>query len=123
MRLLPVLAFGTLLPLAAHAAEPHSYAQPDQVQVTHLDLDLKLDFPHRELDGQATLKLDWKNPQAASLVLDTRDLKIAKIEALSADGKTITGAWKQASNSTQLIFARATNETEWTIPRPPPRPI
>ncbi len=41
---------------------------------------------------------------------------------LSDDGNTITGTWKQASNSTQLIFMRATNETEWTIPQPPPRP-
>jgi aminopeptidase N len=88
MRLLPALAFGTLmLPLAAYAADPHSYAQPDQVVVTHLDLDLKIDFPQRRLDGQATLKLDWKSPKAASLVLDTRDLKIAKIDALAADGK------------------------------------
>jgi aminopeptidase N len=88
MRLLPALAFGTLmLPLAAYAADSHSYAQPDQVVVTHLDLDLKIDFPQRRLDGQATLKLDWKSPKAASLVLDTRDLKIAKIDALAADGK------------------------------------
>jgi aminopeptidase N len=89
MRLLPALAFGTLmLPLAAYANDPNSYAQPDQVCVTHLDLDLTIDFPHKQLDGQATLKLDWKNPKAASLVLDTRDLKIAKIEALGANGKT-----------------------------------
>lgn len=89
MRLLPALAFGTLmLPLAAYATEPHSYAQPEQVRVTHLDLDLKLDFPQRQLEGQATLKLDWKNPTAQSLVLDTRDLKIAKIEALGANGQT-----------------------------------
>ncbi len=87
MRLLPALAFGTLmLPLAAYANDPNSYAQPDQVRVTHLDLDLHIDFPQRQLDGQATLKLDWKNPQAQSLVLDTRDLKIAKIEALGVDG-------------------------------------
>jgi leukotriene-A4 hydrolase len=103
MRLLPALAFGTLLlPLAAHAAEPHSYAQPDQVQVTHLDLDLKLDFPQRELDGQATLKLDWKNPQAPSLVLDTRDLKIAKIEAVGADGKTAPLNYVLAPRDKQL---------------------
>jgi leukotriene-A4 hydrolase len=103
MRLLPALALGTLLlPLAVHAAEPHSYAQPDQVQVTHLDLDLKLDFPHRELDGQATLKLDWKNPQAPSLVLDTRDLKIAKIEALAADGKTTPLKYALAPRDKQL---------------------
>ncbi len=89
MRLLPALAFGTLmLPLAAQANEPHSYAQPDQVVVTHLDLNLKVDFPHRQLDGQATLTLDWKNPKATTLVLDTRDLKIASIEAVDAKGKT-----------------------------------
>jgi aminopeptidase N len=88
MRLLPVLAFGTvLLPLAAHANDPYSYAQPNQVVVTHLDLDLKIDFPQHRLDGTATLKLDWKNPQAPALVLDTRDLKIARIEGLAADGK------------------------------------
>jgi len=102
MRLLSALAFGTLLPLAAHAAEPHSYAQPDQVVVTHLDLDLKLDFPHRELDGQATLKLDWKNPQAPSLVLDTRDLKIAKIESLGANGQTAPLSYVLAPSDKQL---------------------
>jgi leukotriene-A4 hydrolase len=88
MRLILIFAFGTLmLPLAAQAADPSSYAQPDQVVVKHLDLDLKVDFAHKQLDGQATLKLDWKNPAAASLVLDTRDLKIGKVEALAADGK------------------------------------
>jgi aminopeptidase N len=103
MRLLPALALGTLmLPLAARAADPHSYAQPDQVVVTHLDLDLKIDFPHKQLDGQATLKLDWKNPKAASLVLDTRDLKIAKIDALAADGKATPLKYALAPRDKQL---------------------
>ncbi|BFI94722.1 MAG: M1 family metallopeptidase [Rhodanobacter sp.] len=89
MRLLSFLALGTLaLPLAAHANDPDSYAQPDQVVVTHLDLDLKIDFPHRQLDGVATLKLDWKNPKAPALVLDTRALTIAAVDAVDADGKT-----------------------------------
>jgi aminopeptidase N len=90
MRLPSLLALGTLvLPLAAHAAtDPDSYAQPDQVVVKHLDLDLAIDFPRQQLDGQATLTLDWKNPAATSLVLDTRDLKIASIEAV--DGSKIT---------------------------------
>jgi leukotriene-A4 hydrolase len=103
MRLLSALVSSTLLlPWLAHAAEPHSYAQPDQVLVTHLDLNLKLDFPQRELDGQATLKLDWKNPQAPSLVLDTRDLKIAKIEAVAADGKTSPLKYALAPRDKQL---------------------
>ncbi len=87
MRMPAVLALGALLlPLAAHAADPHSYAQPDKVRVSHLDLDLTLDFPHKQLDGRATLTLDWKDPDAASLVLDTRDLTIASVQAIGANG-------------------------------------
>ncbi len=103
MRLLPALAFGSLmLPLAAQANDPNSYAQPDQVRVTHLDLDLRIDFPQRQLDGQATLKLDWKNPKAQSLVLDTRDLKIAKVEALAANGKATPLKYAMAPRDKQL---------------------
>jgi uncharacterized protein (TIGR03435 family) len=39
---------------------------------------------------------------------------------LSADGKTITGTWKQGPNSFPLTLARATPETEWAIPEAPP---
>jgi leukotriene-A4 hydrolase len=89
MRLFCLLAVAaSTMPLTALAADPYSYAQSDQVRVTHLDLDLTIDFPQRQLGGQATLKLDWKNPKAASLVLDTRDLNIASISSVSADGKT-----------------------------------
>jgi aminopeptidase N len=103
MRLLPVFTVAAfVLPVAAYAADPHSYAQPDVVRVTHLDLDLKLDFTKRELDGQATLKLDWKNPKARSLVLDTRDLKIASIEAVAADGKTSPLKYALAKRDKQL---------------------
>lgn len=38
---------------------------------------------------------------------------------LSADGKSISGTWKQASSSMSLVLERATPETEWTIPEPP----
>jgi len=39
---------------------------------------------------------------------------------LSPDGKTISGNWSQGPNPLPLNFARATPETEWTIPTPPP---
>ena len=103
MRLLPALALCALaLPLAAQANDPHSYAQPDQVVVTHLDLDLKIDFPHKQLDGVATLKLDWKNPKAPALVLDTRDLTIASIDAVDADGRTRALKYALAPASQEL---------------------
>jgi uncharacterized protein (TIGR03435 family) len=38
---------------------------------------------------------------------------------LSADGKSITGNWTQGS-PVPLNFERATPETEWAIPKPPP---
>ena len=87
MRLPSILVLALAFPAAALAADPHSYAQPDTVRVTHLDLDLTLDFGKRELAGQATLKLDWKAPGASDLVLDTRDLTIVRVEALGAGGK------------------------------------
>jgi uncharacterized protein (TIGR03435 family) len=41
---------------------------------------------------------------------------------LSADEKTINGTWSQGA-SQPLILTRATPETAWTIPTPPPPPV
>jgi bla regulator protein blaR1 len=40
---------------------------------------------------------------------------------ISSDGKSITGTWKQGTNPLSLVFERATPETAWAIPEPPPR--
>jgi uncharacterized protein (TIGR03435 family) len=40
---------------------------------------------------------------------------------LSADGNSISGTWRQGQNPLPLSFARATTETEWAVPQPPPR--
>ncbi|MCD7098321.1 M1 family metallopeptidase [Stenotrophomonas sp. MMGLT7] len=65
-----------------------SYAEPDKVVIKDLALDLKVDFDAKQIGGTATYQLDWKDPQATQLVLDTRDLAIAQVEG--GDGK---GAW------------------------------
>jgi uncharacterized protein (TIGR03435 family) len=39
---------------------------------------------------------------------------------LSSDGKSIAGDWSQGPNPLTLTFTRATPETEWAIPAPPP---
>jgi uncharacterized protein (TIGR03435 family) len=39
---------------------------------------------------------------------------------LSADGNSITGTWNAGGQPLPLILARATPETAWTIPDPPP---
>jgi hypothetical protein len=41
---------------------------------------------------------------------------------MSADGKTINGTWTQQGNPMPLDLTRATPETAWTIPEPPPPP-
>lgn len=41
---------------------------------------------------------------------------------MSADGKTINGTWTQLGNPLPLELTRATPETAWTIPEPPPPP-
>ncbi|RDS79045.1 M1 family peptidase [Dyella monticola] len=100
---LRTLALGALLlPLAAYANDPYSYAQPDAVRVTHLDLKLAIDFPHRKLEGLATLTLAWTDPKAPALVLDTRDLSIASVESVDAHGKATALKYALAPRDKQL---------------------
>lgn len=63
-----------------------SYAEPDKVVIKDLALDLKVDFDAKQIGGTATYQLDWKDPQATQLVLDTRDLAIAQVEGGDGDG-------------------------------------
>ncbi len=66
--------------LAAGERDKHSYAEPEKISTKHLALDLSVDFDKRELAGTATLQLERKQP-TDTLLLDTRDLRIAKVEA------------------------------------------
>ncbi|GAB3063825.1 M1 family metallopeptidase [Stenotrophomonas tumulicola] len=63
-----------------------SYAEPDKVVIKDIALDLKLDFDQKQIGGTALYTLEWKDKDARQLVLDTRALDIAKVEAVSADG-------------------------------------
>ena len=41
---------------------------------------------------------------------------------LSGDGNTITGTWTQGGSAIAWNLVRATDQTAWTIPEPPPPP-
>lgn len=69
------------VPMAPVPADPSSYANVDAFVTTHLVLDLTADFDMRTLSGTAELRLDRRDPAAAELVLDTRDLIIVRTEA------------------------------------------
>jgi leukotriene-A4 hydrolase len=71
---------------AAPERDEHSHAEPDIVAVTHLALDLAVDFGQKTLGGTATLDLDWNDPASTALVLDSRNLSVTKVEA--GDGTT-----------------------------------
>ncbi len=64
----------------ARTHDESSFADPDTVKVSHLALDLAVDFDKKQLAGTATMDLVWKDLQVHPLVLDTRDLEISKVE-------------------------------------------
>jgi len=73
---------------AGDRQDRHSFANPGEVVVRHLDLDWDVRFDRRILDGAATLHIERVVEGVGALRLDTRDLSISAVE-LSDDG----GLW------------------------------
>ncbi|MES2136320.1 MAG: M1 family metallopeptidase [Pseudomonadota bacterium] len=67
----PVLA-------TADALDTHSYARPREARVTHVALDLTVDFDSKRIGGTATLDLQ-RRPDAKQIVLDDNGLEIAGV--------------------------------------------
>jgi aminopeptidase N len=67
-----------------HAAEQpdrFTYSNYNEVRVTDAALDLDVRFEEKILDGSVVLAIDYIDPDARSLVLDTNDLTIKSVEA------------------------------------------
>jgi aminopeptidase N len=60
------------------AGDPHSFARPDEIAVSALELDLDVDFAARVLRGTAALELEHR-AGARQVHLDTRDLEIEQV--------------------------------------------
>ncbi|MFD1629316.1 M1 family metallopeptidase [Pseudopedobacter beijingensis] len=58
--------------------DPHSYAEPENVIVKHLDLKLDVNFTLKTITGIATWSIENKNGYD-EIVFDTKDLNISKI--------------------------------------------
>ena len=58
----------------------HSFADTEAFVTRHFDLDLEVDFERRELRGTVTLDVERLDPRATELVLDTRDLRVTRVE-------------------------------------------
>ena len=58
--------------------DPHSFSQPNNCIVTHLDLDLSIDFNHKTLSGVASWNIDNKR-EAGEIIFDTKGLNIEEV--------------------------------------------
>ncbi len=68
------------------AVDVHSYAKPLEARVTHVALDLSVDFQAKRLSGTATLDLQAK-PGVKQIILDDKGLEIEAIT--DAAGKAL----------------------------------
>ena len=64
----------------------HSLANPEQVLINHLSLDLTVDFDTKIMTGVATLNYQKKDPAATTLILDTKSLRI---DSVSSNGQAL----------------------------------
>src|SRR5690349_3810089 len=64
----------------------HSYANTAAFRTRHVVLDLNVDFARRVLEGSVELQLQRLAQDAVQLVLDTRDLDVASVEAAAGEG-------------------------------------
>ena len=70
--------------------------------------------------GGQPLKLDFVMVNGSDVKMDLKLIGGTFTGKLSADGKTIDGNWSQGPNPLPLVLTRATPETAWEIPKPPP---
>lgn len=95
----------TTAPTAA-TRDVHSYGNPEQLRVKHVDLDLAVLFDRKVLQGTATLTLE-RHAASEALKLDTRDLKISKAEA-STDGNSFAPAAFTLGTADKILGAPLT---------------
>jgi uncharacterized protein (TIGR03435 family) len=99
----------------------------------HAGQDLRLVLKVTKADGGAYAATAYSIDQGgqpipvAKITLDGGTVKMAVTAIggtyegkMSADGKSIVGNWSQGPNPLALTYTRATPETEWAIPKPPP---
>ena len=79
------------------AVDVSSFAKPLEARVTHVALDLGVDFPTKRIGGTATLDIDRK-PDAKEIVLDDNGLEIESI----ADGAGQPLQWKVGAKDPNL---------------------
>lgn len=60
--------------------DPHSYSRPENAVVTHLDLDIEVDFAKKEILGASHWSIKKINPASKEIVFDTYELTIDSVK-------------------------------------------
>ncbi len=88
--------------VTAAQADIHSFANIEQFRVRHADLSLRVDFERKSLSGSVQLRVERRDPAAAELILDTRDLEIEAV-ALNLSGSKLTAvSWRLGARDDAL---------------------
>ncbi|MCA9735154.1 MAG: M1 family metallopeptidase [Deferribacteres bacterium] len=74
--------------------DPHSWSNPQDVKVQHLDIDLNVDFESKKLSGRARLNIN-NIAGTDTLILDTSDLQIERITLGTNEDET---TWRLGEN-------------------------
>jgi leukotriene A-4 hydrolase/aminopeptidase len=67
--------------------DPHTFAKPEDARIRHLNLNLSVDFEKKVLTGKAQILFDNLSG-TDKIILDTRELKIAKVTLDSTETET-----------------------------------
>ncbi len=67
------------------------------------------------------IPIDKVTLNSGTMSLDIETIGITFDGKVAADGRSIAGTRTAGDNKAPLVFTRATPETEWAIPEPPPR--
>src|SRR5688572_29549270 len=88
------------------AQDYHSYANPSAVRIRHVDLDWDVLFDQKIHKGHTTLTVE-RTSQTEPLILDTRDLKIERVET-SVNGLQYTAATFTVGTRDKILGAPLT---------------
>ena len=97
-----LLLAGMASPSATASGDSYTYANYQQVTVSHLHLDLAMDFQQKTLSGFADLQLNWLVSDKTEVYLDTRDLTIERVYGKQQDGSWQTVPFKLAARDPVL---------------------
>jgi len=92
----------TVPPPSSVSSDPYSYANYLEFRVRHVDMKLTVDFDTRILTGMATLNVERLDPQATSLVLDTRGLDIQRVSKNESGAKLSDLSWRLGESDNLL---------------------